>query len=133
MKKIIAIMLAIVMSIGLYACGSNNEGGGGNFKMTTSFAAEKSVENAINEWMSTKFLSFECTEFKYNITSTERSNRTFSGDAASGMMWYNAYGTVTFFNKYGDVLAKGNFSVFFGHNGVNSTSYIPEETVVNLQ
>lgn len=132
MKKLFAIGMALLMLMGLCACGSGGSETGGNFKMTTSFAAEQTVEQALNEWLSTKMLSFECEEFKYNITSTERSTRSFSGDAESGMMWYNAYGTVTFLNDYGDTLAKGEFSVFFGHNGVDSTSYIGEETVVTL-
>ena len=100
--------------------------------MTTAYAAEHMVEDALNEWMSTKFLSFDCKDFEYNITSTERSSRSFSGDEESGTMWYNAYGKVTFYNEYGDVLAQGNFSVLFGHNGKDSTSYVGSETVVNL-
>jgi len=132
MKKVLAVLMALLMLASLCACGSGGSEIGGNFKMTTSFAAEKTVEQALNEWMSTKMLSFECTEFEYNITSTERSTRSFSGDDESGTMWYNAYGTVTFFNNYGDVLANGEFSVFFGHNGVDSYSYIGEETVVTL-
>lgn len=132
MKKVILIATVLAMLVSLCACSSGVTETKSSFKMTTDFAAEQTVEQALNEWMSTKMLSFECTEFEYNITSTERSNRSFSGDDESGMMWYNAYGTVTFLNDYGDTLAKGKFSVFFGHNGVDSTSYIGEETVVTL-
>ena len=132
MKKVILIVTVLAMLVSLCACGSDGTETKGSFKMTTDFAAEQTVEQALNKWMSTKMLSFECTEFEYNITSTERSNRSFSGDDESGMMWYNAYGTVTFLNDYGDTLAEGKFSVFFGHNGVDSTSYIGEETVVTL-
>ena len=132
MKKVILIVTVLAMLVSLCACSSGGTETKSSFKMTTDFAAEKTVEQALNEWMSTKMLSFECTEFEYNITSTERSNRSFSGDDESGMMWYNAYGTVTFLNDYGDTLAKGKFSVFFGHNGVDSTSYIGEETAVTL-
>ena len=132
MKKVILIVTVLAMLVSLCACGSGGTETKSSFKMTTDFAAEQTVEQALNEWMSTKMLSFECTEFEYNITSTERSNRSFSGDDESGMMWYNAYGTVTFLNDYGDTLAKGKFSVFFGHNGVDSTSYIGEETAVTL-
>lgn len=133
MKKLIVMMMVLLMAITLCACGSDDsEKKGSDFKMTTDYAAEQSVKDALKEWMSTKMLSFECTEFKYNITSTERSTRSFSGDDESGTMWYNAYGTVSFYNDYGDVLAKGKFSVFFGHNGVDSFSYIGEETVVNI-
>ena len=135
MKKTIALLLALCLCICISACGTEAQtpkDKNSNFKMTTSYAAEQSVESAIKEWMSTKFLSFDCTEFKYNITKTERSSRSFSGDSETGMMWYNAYGTATFFNDYGDVLATGDFQVFFGHNGVDSTAYIAEDTVVNL-
>ena len=132
MKQVIFIVTVLAMLVSLCACGSGGTETKGSFKMTTDFAAEQTVKQALSEWMSTKMLSFECTEFEYNITSTERSNRSFSGDDESGMMWYNAYGTVTFLNDYGDTLAKGKFSVFFGHNGVDSTSYIGEETAVTL-
>ena len=132
MKKVLVVLFIVLLCFGLCACGSGGTETKGSFKMTTDFAAEQTVKQALSEWMSTKMLSFECTEFEYNITSTERSNRSFSGDDESGMMWYNAYGTVTFLNDYGDTLAKGKFSVFFGHNGVDSTSYIGEETVVTL-
>lgn len=132
MKKVILIVTVLAMLVSLCACGSGGSETKSSFKMTTDYAAEQTVEKALKEWMSTKMLSFECTEFEYNITSTERSNRRFSGDDESGMMWYNAYGTVTFLNDYGDTLAKGKFSVFFGHNGAYSTAYIGEETVVTL-
>ncbi len=140
MKKVLALMMAVVMMFAFCACGAskagndsgNDSGEGGSFKMTTAWAAEQTAKQAINEWMSTKMLSFECEKFEYVITKTERSDRSFSGDAESGMMWYNAYGTVVFYNDYGDELVDGDFSIFFGHNGVDSTSYIGEETQVNL-
>lgn len=138
MKRILAVIMTLCVLMSLCACAANTITTNDTeeptvFKMTTAFAAEQSVEDAINEWMSTRFLTFECTEFKYNITKTERSTRSFSGDSETGMMWYNAYGTVTFFNDYGDVLATGDFQVFFGHNGVDSTAYIAEDTVVNVR
>ena len=139
MKKLMAVILVLCMGLSLCACESSEpyESGdeatsGTTFKMTTALAAEDAVEDAINEWMSTKFLSFECTEFQYTITETERKGSRFWSDEETGMMWYTAFGTVRFYNDYGDVLADGPFSVSFGHNGVDTVSYIGEETVVDI-
>ena len=133
MKKVTILMVVLLMVASLCACGTTGtESQDSDFELTTEVAAEAMVEDALKEWMSTKFLSFDCDNLDFTITSTERSSRSFSGDEESGTMWYNAYGKVTFYNKYGDALASGNFSVLFGHNGKDSSSYVSSETVVNL-
>lgn len=135
MKRVLSVILALVVCLSLCACGeSTNEE---NTKtpskksstMTTQKAAEQTVPRALEEWMSTKFLALECSDFDYSITHIERSNIQFV-DNSDGMMWYNAYGEVQFYNQYGDLLMTGDFTVVFGHNGKSSVSVVSSDTVV---
>ena len=140
MKKLLAVVLVLLMMVTFCSCSSNSveETGvgsneeAGDFKMTTDYAAEISVQDALEQWLQSHVLSLESSDFEFVINNTEKSDRSFGSDSETGLMWYNAYGLVSFYNDYGDVVGHGDFSVFFGHDGKESTAFVHEDTVVNL-
>lgn len=124
MKKISIIIITVLLAFIFCACGENSSK---SEKTTTAQAAEECVDHALNKWMETKVLSFECTTIDFDVLKTER----ISTDE-DGMMYYYAYGTATFLNDYGDVLAEGKYKVKFGHDGGTRRACTVSETVVEL-